>query len=157
MRTFPLRLAAIVIALTTCFGCSSSDSASEATDAISITLSDPSGLRNQASASYTQFAIYPDACPSQEDLAYGRVSSALSVQNVDSSETTIAVSGLKNGNYGFVSLVRDAQCKVIAAGWTSIVVPQHKLVTIQIGTYPQYEACDSSKGERCVEGKCATK
>jgi len=100
---------------------------------------------------------FSGACPSTEDLAYGRTSGATRVQNVKSNESTLELSGLADGNYGFAFILRQSNCDVLAAGCTQVTVPKHTHVTVGIGQYPEYTACDPTKNEQCVDGACRQK
>jgi hypothetical protein len=63
---------------------------------------------------------------------------------------------LDKSKFGFAVMLRQNDCNVFAAGCTDVDLDQHRHITIQIGQYPDYTACNASKNEQCMEGICTT-
>lgn len=88
---------------------------------VKIVLLDPcadSGQSFREAASYAEFVVYKNRCPTDETLAAGKTDGAVYKSTVAADGKLPEVGDLGKGKYGFAALMRDENCSVIGFGCT---------------------------------------
>ena len=120
--------------------------------AVSVSVVDPSATSSQAK--FRLLALFAGGCPSDQDLAAGKLASAESIQKIPQLDASFNVSGLDVKKIAFVGMFRRDDCGVVAFGCTPADLTVHKYVMVQVEPVtPPTGACAS--GVSCVDGQCA--
>lgn len=144
-RAARFALAASLAALATFasgFGC--------ATPAVDVTLADPKGLR--IGASYAQFLLFSNGCPSQSQLVARSYPKPLVDQSLTAVEEFGELGTLDAKTYGFAAVLRSEDCGVLGTGCAEADLTERiDSVSIPLTEiYPQQGACPGS----CADGLC---
>lgn len=120
------------------------------TPSVSVTLADPQGLR--AGAAYAEFLVFPDGCPSRNDLIAHDFPDPLVDQSLDVDDTFDELGTLDAKTYGFAAVLRTDDCGVLGAGCVEADLSESiDSVLILVGdVFPIQNACP---GE-CRKGLC---
>ncbi|MFO0568787.1 MAG: hypothetical protein U0263_24205 [Polyangiaceae bacterium] len=105
------------------------------------------GTSFRDAADFVQFAVYPNACPSDDVLAAGDVRSANDTWTVSADSSLPEVGDLPQSKFGFAVMLRDKDCTVIGYGCTEADLESISGVKIA--------ACDWSNHDDPKEPKCA--
>ncbi len=113
---------------------------------------------------YTEFVVFRNGCPSDDDLKAGRTDGAVfrSVAPVDSSLPDVG--DLDKVKYGFAALVRNENCGVVGFGCTAANLENVREVRIGVCDWSAQTqdgmptcACEALRGPGCKSPKICTK
>lgn len=130
---------------------------------VEIILLDPcaeSGTSFRDAAAYTEILVVENGCPEDPDLAAGAVESAVFQGVAEADKGLPKIGALEKGKYGFVALLKDANCGVIGFGCTAADLENIREVRIAVRAWTQADTCQPLTGGSCPlplscdEGRC---
>lgn len=92
-------------------------------------------LHTLPQAAWVELDVFPDGCPSDDQLAAGNTAGVSQSFVVPTGQGLPAVGDLSSGTFGFAVLVKDATCGVIGFGCKSADVSSARSVSITV--HPQ--------------------
>lgn len=120
----------------------------------------------RAAADYVQFVVFPNRCPTDEELAAGQTTGARFQTTVAATAELPSIGDLPKSKFGFAAILRDEKCTVTGFGCTVADLETIGGVRISVCDWSDKSgpeaacACQPLKGggcmppEQCVEGTC---
>jgi hypothetical protein len=111
-------------------------------------------------AAYTEIFVVKDRCPDDADLAAGKVEGVVYEGIAPADEAPPTIGALDKGQYGFVVLLKDANCGVIGFGCTAADMENIREVRIAVRAWTSSNTCQPLSGGSCPlpllcdEGRC---
>lgn len=131
---------------------------------VTIVLLDPckdeGGTSFREASVYTEILVVKNGCPSDADLAAGKVENVEFQGIAESTGKLPSVGDLAKGKYGFVVLVKDANCGVVGFGCTAADLENIREVRIAVRAWTSANTCQPLTGGKCPapktceEGRC---
>lgn len=104
------------------------------------------------SAVWTQLAVFPNGCPSDDVLRTGDIAAALRVISADAGGNLPEIGELDEARFGFAGLLRGSDCAVFGAGCTEADLTKIRKVRVEMLPVPRSGACQAN--DICREGSC---
>lgn len=105
------------------------------------------------SADTAHLAVFPGGCPSADVLDRGDLTTAIRVISEEAGRPLPSLGEIDEGHYGFVGLLRGADCRVVGHGCTEANISTIRRVRVEIAPALGLGACDV--GSSCQGGHCA--
>lgn len=125
---------------------------------VTVTLSDPNGLREFAV--WAEFNVFEGGCPAEEDLAAGVYPGPIKSEVVAVEDAIPAVGTLPAKEYGFSVILRQDDCAIVGFGCVKADLTKVRSINIKVNpTYLDEEGNLLPEGacvapESCQQGRC---